>query len=320
MALKIIDRKKTLSLMDFPGLINSASLAFRSFSEGKSSPPAYINIPLGDNFIHFKAGYRKNSKYFVMKYSGGFWGNAEKGLPVDYGYVIVHLSKTGEPIFMFYDLGAITDYRTAAAGALTCKLLSIKDSKVVGVIGSGIQARLQIKALLNVRPNIQIVKIWGRTPAHVTRYISEMSKKFDKINFIKCNKPKDAVVDVDILLTVSASNSPIVKAEWVSKGTHITAVGACTPTMQEHYPSVLKITDKLYADSIEKCSQDGEIHHALETGEITKKKITGEIGQLILKKIPARESNNEITFVDLVGLGIQDAAAAEYLLGKLIKK
>lgn len=320
MALKIIDRNKTLSLMDFPGLINSALLAFRSFSEGKGSPPAYINIPLGDNFIHYKAGYRKGSKYFVVKYSGGFWGNSQRGIPVDYGYVIIHLSKTGEPVFMFYDLGAITDYRTSAAGALTCKLLSRKDSKVVGVIGSGIQARLQIEALLHVRPNIQKVKIWGRTPDHVAEYISEMSKRFKNIKFHKCDKPEDAVIDADILLTVSASNSPIVKSEWVSKGTHITAVGACTPTMQEHYPSVLKTADKLYADSIEKCSQDGEIHHAIETGKINRKKITGEIGQLILNKIPGRENNNEITFVDLVGLGIQDATAAEYLLGKLIKK
>lgn len=303
--------------MDFPGLINSSSLAFRSFSEGKSSLPAYINIPLGNKFIHYKAGYRKGSRYFVIKYSGGFWGNAKKGLPVDYGYVIVHLSKTGEPIFMFYDLGAITDYRTAAAGALTCKLLSRKDSKVVGVIGSGIQARLEIEALLHVRPNIHKVKIWGRTPSHVTKYINEMSKRFNKVNFSKCDKPEDAVSGVDILLTVSASNSPIVKAEWVSKGTHITAVGACAPTMQEHYPGVLKAADKLYADSIEKCSSDGEINHALKAGDITAKKITGEIGQLILKKIPGREKHDEITFVDLVGLGIQDATAAEYLLSKL---
>jgi ornithine cyclodeaminase/alanine dehydrogenase-like protein (mu-crystallin family) len=317
MSLKIIDRQQTLDLVDFPGFIKSASIAFESFSEGKTSTPAYINIPLGDNFIHYKAGYRKKSDYFVMKYSGGFWGNAEKDLPVDYGYVMVHLSETGEPVYMFYDLGAITDYRTAAAGALSCKLLSREDSEVVGVIGSGIQARLQLEALLHVRSNIKLVKVWGRTAEHVDDYVCEMSTKFKEIDFNKCVAPEEAVRGVDILLTVTAAKTPIVKAEWVSQGTHITAIGACTPIMQEHYPDVLKKADKLFADSIEKASEDGEVHHAIDAGEITKNDISGEIGQLVLEEVPARESDKEITFVDLVGLGIQDATAAEYLLEKL---
>lgn len=317
MGIEIIDRKSTLNLMDFPGLINSAKIAFKSFAEGKSSLPGYINIPVGKHFIHYKAGYRIGSKYFVVKFSGGFWANAKEGLPVDYGYVIVHLAKTGEPIVMFQDLGAITDYRTAAAGALTSKLLARKNSTRVGVIGSGIQARLQIEALLYVRKHVQEVKVWGRTNLHVRKYVNEMTAKYKDIRFLKCDNPKDAVREVDILITASASNAPIIEADWISKGTHVVAVGACTPEMQEHHPDVLKKADKLYADSVEKSSHDGETFHALKAGLIKKDDICGELGELIIHKIPGREKDEEITFVDLVGLGIQDATAAEYLLQKM---
>lgn len=316
--LTVIDRKTTLSLIDFPGLIAVAEEAFIAQARGESSPPQYINLPVGDdNFAHFKAGFRKGSRHFVVKYSGGFWDNSAKGLPSDYGYVIVHNAETGKPDVMFYDQGAITDYRTAAAGAVCAKFLSRTDSRSVGIIGTGMQARLQLDALLYVRPDIREVRIWGRDPEKSNVYIHEMTPKYPALKFIGCDTPEKAVRDADILITVSASHTPIVKADWISPGTHITAVGACTPTMQEHEPEVLAKADKVYADSVEKCSADGEIHHALKEKALTTENITGELGAMILKQVPGRENDTEITFVDLVGLGIQDATAAEYLLGKI---
>jgi ornithine cyclodeaminase/alanine dehydrogenase-like protein (mu-crystallin family) len=314
--LTIIDSKTTRALMDFPGLIESAERAFVAQAQGKASAPAYINMPIGENFAHYKAGYIAGSAYFAVKYSGGFWGNEKLQLPVDYGYVVVHSAKTGKPEVMFWDGGAITDYRTAAAGAVASKYASRENSTIVGVIGTGIQARLQVEALMYVRPKLTTVKIWGRNAEHVAAYISEMSKKFPKLKYVACDKPENAVTGVDIVITVTPSREPIVKANWIDKGTHITAIGACAPYMQEHEPQVLAVADKIYVDSIEKCSHDGELHHALDEKVISPEKITGELGNLISHTIPGRQSNEEITFVDLVGLGIQDATAAEYLLKK----
>ncbi len=313
----ILDKETTLSLMDFPGLIQSAEDAFVAQSTGTAAPPEYINMPIGENFAHYKAGYALGSEIFVVKYSGGFWGNARNGLPVDYGYVIVHDAETGKPIMMFLDEGTITDYRTAAAGAVASKYASNPKSSTVGIIGTGIQAHLQLEALMHVRPTIQTVKIWGRDPEKVTAYISDMTKKIPSLTFISCDNPECACSHVDILLTAIPSREPIITSEWIMPGTHITAVGACAPYMQEHDPKTLARATYLYVDSIKKASIDGETHHALDTQTITSASITGELGDLILAKIPGRQSETDITFVDLVGLGIQDATAAQYLLSKV---
>jgi ornithine cyclodeaminase len=314
----ILDKEATLSLIDFPGMIFSAEDAFISQSQGIASPPGYINMPIGENFAHYKAGYKLGSTTFAIKYSGGFWGNAKNHLPVDYGYVIVHDAETGKPTVMFCDEGTITDYRTAAAGAVAAKYASNVDATHVGIIGTGVQAHLQLEALLFVRPSIQTVTVWGHTPDHVGAYVTDMKKKLPQLTYQACSTPKEASSHVDILITATPSRSPIVQSEWISPGTHITAVGACAPYMQEHDPKTLAKATYLFVDSIEKASMDGEIHHGLDAGTITRALITGELGDLIRGTVHGRSSQSDITFVDLVGLGIQDATAAAYLYTKYL--
>ena len=153
----------------------------------------------------------------------------------------------------------------------------------------------------------------------MNKYVQDISSKHRSLTVNPCSEVRDVVNNVDILITVTPSREPIVHAEWITPGMYIVAVGACAPYMQEHDPNVLKKANYVYADSIEKCTHDGEIHHALEQGIISKTDITGELGQLIQGQIPGRTNDNDITFVDLVGLGIQDATAAEYLLLKHIE-
>ena len=214
------------------------------------------------------------------------------------------------------DKGLTTDYRTAAAGAYTSRLLAKNDSKKVGVIGTGIQAHLQIEVLSYVF-KFEEVHIWGRDPSKVEAYIIDMKELLPEVDFIKADSPKDASSNVDILITTTYATSPIVKSEWISSGTHIVAVGACGPEMQEHEVEVLLNSDKVYVDSIEKASLDGELHHVLEQGRSVSEAVHGELGDVILGKVTGRERNDEITFVDLVGLGIQDATAAEYMMSQI---
>lgn len=314
--MKILNHQETLQLLDFPGLIDSAELAYKSHSSSNSAPSHYINMAIGKDFAHYKAGYRIGSDHFVVKYSGGFWTYTKPDDDLDLGYLIVHSARTGEPLIMFLDKGLITDYRTAAAGAFTSKLLARENIKRVGVIGTGVQAHLQIEALSHVR-NFEEVKVWGRNPDNVRKYVKDMSLKLPKVKFIGVDSTEQAVRGVDILITTTYADKPVVKSDWIEKGMHIVAVGACGPEMQEHEPETLKLADKLYVDSIEKASVDGELHHGLECGLVKKEHVTGEVGDVILGKVPGRESDDEITFVDLVGIGIQDATAAEYLMGKI---
>lgn len=312
--MKILNRDETLELIDFPGLIKTAEEAYSIQSSGTQKSAYYINMPITkEDFAHYKAGFKPESKYFVLKYSGGFWSN---GGDNSYGYVLVHDSSTGEPLYIFQDNDTITNYRTAAAGAFTSKLLSNENSHRVGLIGTGIQARLQIEALTYVR-DIDSVKVWGRNEEKVALYIKEMSEKFPNITFTACQSPEEATKDVDILITATYSDKPIIKAEWIKSGMHIAAVGACGPEMQEFDSEAISVASKVYVDSIDKASLDGELHHALEEGGFQISDLTGELGDVVNGKVKGRENQDEITFADIVGLGIQDATAAEYLLGKL---
>ncbi|MCA9382132.1 ornithine cyclodeaminase family protein [Candidatus Dojkabacteria bacterium] len=312
--MKIINKEETLGLIDFPGLIKTAEEAYSIQSSGTQKSAYYINMPINKgDFAHYKVGFKPESKYFVLKYSGGFWSN---GGDNSYGYVIVHDSSTGEPLYMFQDNDTITNYRTAAAGAFTSKLLSNEDSHRVGLIGTGIQARLQIEALTHVR-NIDTVKVWGRNEEKVDIYVEEMQAKFPKIKFVKCQNPEEATIETDILVTVTYSDKPIIMPEWLKPGMHIAAVGACGPEMQEFDSKAMSVASKVYVDSIDKAALDGELHHALEDGGFKLSDLTGELGEVVNGKVKGREGQDEITFADLVGLGIQDATAAEYLLSKL---
>lgn len=316
-AIKLIAQHEVVSLIKLDELITVVEDAYKAQAEGRTSPTQYINMKVGSNMVHFKAGFIRSSKYFTVKYSGGFWGNENTNFPVDPGYVIAHDADTGLPKLMFLDDGAITNYRTAASGAVAIKYLANEESRVVGIIGNGIQARLQIEAALLVRPGIERVQAWGRNPQRLDAYINEMRSRFSHIEFLSCSEPRTAIHGADIVITATASTAPIVKPEWLSPGSQIVAVGACAPDMQEHDPLVFKKVAKIYADSVERCLQDGEIHHALEAGVIGRNDITGELGSLIIGQTPTRANKNETIFVDLVGLGILDAAVVEYLSSKL---
>lgn len=309
-------------------IIREVETGFAQLSKGEAVSPPFINFSTPGlagirGHVHFKAGYVEGDDYFVFKYSGGFWGNKEAGVTgsPDSGFFMIFDARTGQPVAMIEGGDfTLTDYRTAAAGAVAAKWLSRKESSRVGIIGNGVQAKLQLIALEKIRP-INEVKVWGRNPEHVSSCVDWMSGKLPNLNLTKCGKIEEAVHDVDILVTATPSSKPIVFPEWVSRGTHITGVGACGPTMQELDAKVFGLPGvRIYADSVEACAINGDIHHALEENVITRAQIKGDLGDVINGEIKGRTSDNDITITDLVGLGVQDAKIGNWFYKKISSK
>ncbi|PIV09260.1 hypothetical protein COS31_01020 [Candidatus Roizmanbacteria bacterium CG02_land_8_20_14_3_00_36_15] len=326
--MEYIKREKACEILEsgLTELIEEIELGFKQLAEGKAVSPPFINFSTPGlaglrGHVHFKAGYVEGDEYFVFKYSAGFWGNKKAKInePTNTDFFIIFNALTGKPE-AFIEGGdfTLTDYRTAAAGAVSARWLSNENSSVIGVVGNGVQARLQVIALQEVRP-IKTVKIWGRNPEHVKEYIKWMEKRLPNITFQSCKTIKEAVEKVDILITATPSSQALVFPEWVNKGTHITAVGACGPTMQELDATVFGKANKIYADSIDACVVNGDIHHAIEEKTITRKRITGELGQVIAGMVKGRENKDEITIIDLVGLGVQDAKVGNWFYKKYLK-
>lgn len=202
----------------------------------------------------------------------------------------------------------VTAYRTGAAGAVAAKVLARKESEIIGVIGAGTQARMQILALKEIL-SLKEVKVWDINTTARDLYSKEMSEQLN-ITVESVDNVKDAVIDSDIIVTVTPSKKALVMKDWIKNGTHINAIGADAPGKQELDPKIIKMADKVVVDSLEQCKIIGEIQHAIRNGLIKEKDIHAEIGQILIGEKKGRESKEEITLFDSTGLAAQDIAAA----------
>src|SRR5712691_624146 len=139
-------------------------------------------------------------------------------------------------------------------------------------------------------------------------------EKIQGIRVLPAKTVEQAVRGSDVVVTVTPSREPLVRAEWVLPGTHITAVGADSPDKQELDVQVLEKADKVVADHLDQCIRLGEIHHAVEAGVFRPADVYAELGEIAAGRKPGRTSDAEITVADLTGVGVQDAALAELVV------
>lgn len=302
-------------------IIETVEQSFADYCSGKAILPPVTNLDIDDanGEVHIKSGHIKSYKNYCVKIASGFWDNNKKGLPSSYGMMILFNAETGALTGLLFDEGMLTDLRTAAAGAVASKYLAKKTVTAVGVIGTGVQARLQVKFLLEVR-DFKTVYVWGRRKEAVEKYIEDMSNETPGVKIIACDSPADAAKSVDILITATIVKSPLISKSDLHPGMHITALGSDGPDKQEISTDVFTMVDKVVADHLGQCSGLGEIHHALDDNVITKEGVHAELGDIILGKCAGRENDEEITLCDLTGVAVQDIAISNWAVKKAKSK
>lgn len=294
--------------------------AFVKLARGEVMLPGIIgmDIPETRTEAHIKGAYLRGAPFFSIKAASGSYNNPPKGLPVSGGLVLVFDATTGFPRAILFDNGYLTDLRTGAAGALAADLLAKKDVGQVGIVGAGTQARFQLEALLGVRRPNSVVA-WGRSLVKATAYANEMERRLGVR--IKVASSVEAAVDgSDVVITVTPSTQPLVRADRVGLGAHVTAVGSDGPGKQELEATVLGKADKVVADCLEQCLHYGEIHHAVEAGVLRKEDVYAELGEIAADMKKGRESDEEITVADLTGVGVQDAAVANLVVEEALRR
>ena len=302
------------SLLDPASCREAVEEAFSAYATGGAVMPAVINLDLPEQGgeVHVKAGHLRGGEFYAVKMASGFRGNPERGLPANDGMVLVFDAATGEPAALLLDNGLLTDLRTGAAGAVAAGHLARRNARVVAVVGCGAQARYQLEALALVRP-FREARIWGRNPDRARACASELAGSpgmREMCRFVIAGSLREAVEGADIVVTVTSSREPLVRAEWLYPGVHVTAVGSDGPEKRELFPEVLSRADRLVADSLPQCLRLGEIHHAVAGGAIAEGDVDAELGEITAGRKPGRQNELEITVCDLTGLGVQDVAAA----------
>jgi ornithine cyclodeaminase len=226
-------------------------------------------------------------------------------------------AKTGFCEAVLLDNGYLTDVRTGLAGAVAAKFLAPETVDTVGVIGTGAQARYQIKSLKLVRDFERLLVI-GRTSERTSAYIDEMHNALG-IDVAAVESVEQLVRESQIVVSTTPSRQALIEAEWLHPGLHITAMGSDLAGKQELAADVLGLVDVLVCDRQSQCFSMGELQHGLSAGIITEESDIYELGELTSGRVAGRRSPQDITVCDLTGTGVQDTAIALVAYRKAIQ-
>ena len=303
------DIKKCVQLNE--QLIPIIEDAFKNLAKGNTIMPPILRLDVhkynGETDV--KAAYIEGLDSYAIKVASGFFDNPKLGIPSSNGMMILFDSQTGVIKSVLLDKGYLTDVRTAIAGSIAAKYLSNLESTKAGIIGAGLQARLQLEALKLVRP-IDTAFVWSRNLIKLEKFVKEIEYLNLKIEI--CHSPEELITKSHIVVTTTPSKSPLIKSNWLKKGLHITAMGSDAEEKNELDPNILKKCDYYIPDSQSQTAVLGELHHAIENNIFSSKEKFSELGEIILDSSLGRKNSDDITICDLTGTGVQDTAIARY--------
>jgi len=293
--------KKALEGVDPLPLIEAG---FVAYSRGRAVVPPVGELvfedPPGD--VHIKYGYIKGGDIYVIKIASGFADNPKRGLPSGDGLMLVFDQGTGLLQAVLLDEGYLTNLRTAVAGAIAAKYLAPSDVTTVGVLGAGVQGRMQLDWLRRVRRFDEAV-VWGVDDDELARYRRDMEGPGLRIRTTR--RAEDVAAAANLIVTCTPSTRPLLRSEWIRPGTHITAIGSDTAEKQELDPAILARAGRVVVDSLSQSELRGEAFRAVSAGAIGRDRLI-ELGRAIEDPGLRRTSADEITVADLTGVAVQD--------------
>ena len=258
--------------------------------------------------IDVKTAYIPGVDSLAIKISPGFFDNPSLGLPSVNGLMVLFSTRTGMVEALLLDNGYLTDIRTAAAGAVASKYLARADSTRAAILGAGMQAGLQLEALTLVR-DIESATIWARDFTRAEASAARLSQRLG-IEVIACQDVATATAGADIIVTTTPSTEPILLAQHIRPGQHVTAMGSDSEHKNEIDPQIIVDVTQYFCDRLSQARVLGELHHAIEKQLVSPSAEFPELGQVISQQQPGRKDSDDMTLCDLTGTGIQDTAIA----------
>ena len=252
-------------------------------------------------------GYLDQPPSFGIKLVSLFPGQRRTGLSSHSGLLLLFEAATGRPVALM-NAGEITAIRTAAASAVATRALARPDARVLGIVGTGEQAKAHIEALPMVRQFERIV-IWGRHNDRARALAESAAAGFNGIVAIRATVD-ELLAEADVVCTLTSSPEPLLEGRSLRAGTHLCVVGSSFPTRREIDDDCVAKSSFFVDYRPSALAQAGELLHAIRARRVTESHIRAEIGEVLSGSSPGRTSRNEITLYKSLGVAAQDLAAA----------
>ena len=295
--------------------LRQVEAGFAVLGRGEVVQPPILSMAMEEfnSEVDVKTAHIKGWERYAIKVSSGAFDNPKRGLPSLSGLMMLFSAETGRVEAVLFDEGYLTMVRTALAGAIAAKHLSREDSRRVGVIGAGEQARRQVEALRLVR-NVDTLDVWARRREAAEAYAEEMRSQ--GLTVTVRDSVHTACQQADIIVTATPSREPLLNAGDLPEGVHVTAMGSDSPDKRELDESVLARADAFVCDSRAQSEQNGELKVFANAGREPPFQVY-ELGRVIERGDRLRNSEATITVCDLTGTGVQDTAIANFALSRL---
>ena len=305
----LLGEKDVRAVLSMDDLIAAMEAALDQFSSGGVRQPLLSVVAVGDGhaFYGVMPAYISRPPALGTKLVSVYHSNAALGLPSHLATIVLLDPETGA-LQAVMDGRYITEARTAAVSAASAKHLARTDARVLAVLGSGVQARSHIEALLRVRP-FEEVRIWGRDAGRVRALRDEIAPQISA-RIIAAPSAHAAADEADVIALVTASREPVLTRASVRDGAHLCAVGACRPDEREMDTALVRDA-RVFVDSrAGALAEAGDLVIPIREGAIDASHIAGELGDVFGGRVPGRRNAAEITIFKSLGMAVEDVAAA----------
>lgn len=313
-ALPFLSGDRIRSAVPMSDLLDAVEAAYRDVAAGRDGSPLRSHVDLGDGSLLLMPGVRTGGEGASVKLVTVMPGNAERGLPTIHALVVWFDAVTGRPVALL-DGAAVTAMRTGAASGVGTRLLARPDAETLTVVGAGVQAEWQIRAVLAAR-GIRRVLVVGRDAARRDAFASRMADALD-VEVAAAADAERAVRCADVICCATTSSTPVFDADWLTPGAHVNGIGAFQLSMVEIPPEAFGRASTVAVDSVAAAmAEAGDVVVAIEGGFVERDALV-EIGTVDPAWAASRPAD-AITVFKSVGLAIQDVAAAELAVSRLV--
>jgi len=311
-----LSRSDVESLVTMKGAIRAVETAFLEQHEGKAACPKrlIINVDKPEGFAYYMPAYLSRAESLAIKIVTQFEGNLKHGLPTILASILLNDPENGR-LLALMDGTYLTAMRTGAASAVATKYLARKDSRVVGVLGTGGQARAQVLGLREVLRNLTRMKVYDILPKRAREFAESVSRELS-LTVEAVETSRQCVKNSDVIVLATTSRVPVLDGDWIKTGVHINSIGVVGPEGRELDDKTIKKA-KIVVDTIEGAlAETGDLIIPIKNGIISRDNIYAELYEIVSSEKPGRTSQTETTCWKAVGLAIEDAAVAKMVYDK----